>query len=366
MELTLGMALVALAVIGYLFLGRKKRDTLMTLAVIGLVLHFAVPNMTLDNMFSAAGPSYSGPSGVTATCDKQVVIESLNWQTKVRGSNSYTTASGTIKYFDPSDDPTDANANPIDSTTISSGVGSDTSKIIKTCRPYRVIFDGGDTYYSKDLGIITFDGASCSGWLEGQCDELNPVVDGSEYLLVEAVGTIDDMGDETATSGNTAPLVCNGQSTNNAAQELYGTADKLVYNETTGDGVVTTCVRIGCSGANKYCDDLALQFDWADTNAPEGNEISSIAVSVKEGTDVFGLAGKDLVNYWKNQGTIPLGNLKGGQYVVYQFTYTLNEANIDGNDGWYLRLDDNGGWQELDIGQDDCATGDSREWDYSS
>ncbi len=221
MEWSIGLLLVGLAAVVYLLYRNKKRDTVLLLLVIGVALHTFASGMTLGSLTAGGVPSATYEPPVTGGA--QVVIESINWQSKVMGSNSYTTASGDMKMFDPSDDPNDANANPIDSSTFSSGVISDTSKIIKTNRPYRLIYDGGDTYYSRDFGIYTFDGASCSGWNEGQCDELNPVVDGSEYIVVQTVGTIDDMGDETATSGNTAPLVCNGQSANTQnTTELYG------------------------------------------------------------------------------------------------------------------------------------------------
>ena len=172
------------------------------------------------------------------------------------------------------------------------------------------------------------------------------------------------MGDETATSGSNAPLVCNGQSSNNAAQELYGTTDNLVYNETTGDGSVTICLKFECSGANVECRDMALEFDFDNTNPPEGNEYSSMTLQLKEGKDL-GLP-SEIVNYWKNQQALKIGTLKGGESAVYKLTISITEANVDANDDWTMYLDDLGGWQEQDIGSDTGATGDSITFDHTT
>jgi len=329
---------------------KGKTNLIAILVVIGIIgVATGMINLSGLSTFSTSGTGILGGT----TGDIQTPIKNLVVQAKEKYSNSYTAGSGVVKYFMAGDDPANANANPLDSSTLSSGTVTDSSALVMTSTPYRTIYDGGDTYYSEDFGEHEF---AYSNYEIQQGYYRYPT------FTIAKVGTIVDMGDETATTGANEPLVCNGQSANTqSTTELYGSADGLEYDISVGDGTVTDCVTISCSGANMECRDLALEFRIDASNGAEGTEISGIATQLKEGKSLN--LPSEMVNYWKNQQTVPVGTLKGGESSVYKFIYTITEANLDANDGWILYLDDNGGFAKLDIGQDDAATGDSRAFD---
>ena len=324
--------------------------------IAGIVLLLAL--MGKIDLQSIAGSFTSGTSA-TGTSESGLTtmpIDSITFGTVTEGANSYTADStGAVKIYQADADPTDPNANPIVTISMSSGVGSDTNGLVNLNTPYRVIYDGAGTYYGEDLGVIKFDSTNYNA---------NTGKFTYSRIPIETIATITDMGDETATSGSNAPLVCNGQSANtHNTTELYGTTDALEYDESVGDGTFTICSTIGAEGgANKYLKDVVLEFRWSLTTPPEGNEISSIVAQHKEGTS-FNVP-SELVNYWSNQGIVPLSDkIASGTSGVYKLTFTVNEANLDANDDWTLFIDDLGSYFGKDVGMDTGATADSVSFD---
>jgi hypothetical protein len=297
--LGLGIGFIALvfgiiAILAGAFKWTERRDMAigvgLVLVVVAFVFGVTIPSIGSFSLLDDDGDGVFGAGdGITDVCDEEKAIESLSFQTKTKYANSYTTATGEIKFYEVGEDPTDPNINPIDSSTLASGVVTDTSKIIKTCYPYQWIYDGNDTYYSRDLGTVTFD-----------IDDLNTETGQLSYPAIEVatVGTITDMIEINETSGDV-----NGQTSHTGSSEIVNTStgDALVYDESNGDGSFYLKVDFECTGANVECKDMAIEFDWDNTNPPEGNEISAITVQLDSGTDL-GLP-SDLVNYWANQAT---------------------------------------------------------------
>jgi len=161
-------------------------------------------------------------------------------------------------------------ASPLDSISVSSGVGSTTNKYIKTSTPYRVVFDGEGTYYDVDYGVITFPD-----------EDFNPST--GEYLFdmgtVTIVATIDDMLNESLLTGG----YVNGETSDltRGTAELgtdisSGNTDNLTYDESAGDGQFYIKPTLSASGAYKELRDAVMCFEWDTSTPPEGNEISSI------------------------------------------------------------------------------------------
>ena len=297
-----------------------------------------------------------GGDGILTGCDEQKTIESLTVVAKTEYSNSYVTASGDLKYFEVDVDPTDSNANPIDSSTFSSGTVSDTSKLVQTCTPYHIIYDGGGTYYSEDLGIVTFD-----------INDLNSDTGQLTWpaITVATVGTITDVFDET----NDDSTYLNGATDVDAAGAEISCTDSadatINYNETAGDGAWYLKVTIECTGANTECRDMVIDFDnWESGASPEGNEISSLTAQLESGTDL-GIPA-DLTNYWSNRDQVSIGTMLGGQSALYKFSWTYTEANLDTNDDYMICFDDLGEYGGTDVGMDGGASGDCIDFDATA
>ena len=307
-----------------------------------------------------------GTTGIVTTggcVGKKVPIESITFNTMTKYANSYSAdSSGAVKAFGEFANPLDANANPVRSNSLSSGTVTDTGAILKTNTNYRWIYDGAGTYYGVDLDVFDID--YCDAYSEERGVATFPV----DPIVITEIGTISDMGDETDWNQTDDAVYCNGQtSATTGTDELGGASDSLTYDISVGDGVFSECVTVECTGANKACWDMVLEPRWDTTNPPEGNEITSITVQLQEGTD-FNLP-SEVVNYWKNQIPISINNgdpVKGGQKAVYKFTYTVTEANLDANDDWTMFIDDQGGLNALDIGQDVGATSDKRIHDSTT
>ncbi len=295
--------------------------------------------LTTTGVPSVVQPGVVTPSVVAG--EKQRPISTLSAISTVKNSNSHTGVSGYLRVFDAEVNPADPTASNLDSITLSSGVGSTTNKYIKTSTPYRVVFDGDGTYYDKDFGIMTFPDK-----------DFNPST--GEFLFdlekIVLVATIDDMIDETATAGLLNGQVANTQGTT----ELYGTADDIEYDESVGDGQFYFQPTLSASTAYAELNDAVLCFEWDSTNAPEGNEISSIVAQLQSGSD-FGIP-SELVNYWSTEECISLGDMTAGQSSTMKFTITLDETALDTNDVWYLGLDDLGSLRGKDLNLDTGAT----------
>lgn len=295
-------------------------------------------------------PSAAGPTPVTGAAvapstssGKQQSIETITVTAEEAGSGSYTSVGGTYRLFASDINPQDPNAASIASITVASGTGSGTSLAgVLTGVPYRVVFNGANTWYDVDYGVMTFD-----------YEDFNPSTATYSALLrgIKHSGTIDD----TLTEINNTDT--NGQSdTTSGVGEIAGAADAVTYDESGGDESWYIQPTVSCSGGNQYCQKMVMCFEKDSTNPPEGNEISSISYSYISGK-VFPIPSA-LVNYWSTEQCIQLGDMTGGDSGKFKLSFTQSEANTDTNDDWYLEFDDLGAYNGKDVTLNTGATGD--------
>ncbi len=287
------------------------------------------------------------PSVTDTAADGRYIIETFKVQFKEEYSNAYNTVGNTtdgdIKIYDEVTDPTEPTANPIITVNVTSGVGTDTQKLITTEKNYRVVFDGGLGWYSEDWGVIKFP----VGNYQKQTGTFKFEGNGR---VISAIAEIDDFFNETQTDGDV-----NGQTTCQGDEELNCTAtsdDVISYSEHAGDGDFYIQPEISVSGANKKIRDAVMCFEFDTSTPPEGDEVSSISYQHVSGTDFLAQQniGSELVDYWANEGCIKLANtIKGGTSSKIKLTITVSEANLDTDDDWYLYIDDLGEIRGKDV-----------------
>lgn len=279
------------------------------------------------------------PLAVTPT-QTRMQINTFAANLKEFGTNKWDSignaSDGFINIYPAEQDPRTPNTQYLTRVNISSGTGSDTTGKITTDTPYRVVFDGSGTYYDYDWGVITFDYADFTDQTGTYIFQFG---DDPDELGIYTIATIDDFMNCTDTGGD----IFNGQSTNNAAQELYGSDDDTIYyNETTGDGEFYIKPTFSVSGANKVTQEAVLCFEHDTSNPPEGTEISSIAVSNVEGAGTW-ITESDLVEFWSKEECVDMFSFaKGGSSQKYKFTFTVDETALDANDVWKMYMDDLG------------------------
>lgn len=311
------------------------------------------------SLLSVAGTSSS--SGSSSTTASGYAIETMTVSAIEAESNDAAAVDGYLLVFDAAANPSAANANPIDSVTVTDGVGSTSAAKIKEGQQYRVVFEGnstGSNYYDKDFGVMSFSG-------------LNPQTGKASFAVgdISLVGTLADILDETVASN------INGQTTTYTTDEVYCstvsnastgcTADlALTYDESTGDSVWFIDVSPGVSTANAIAKGAVLQFKFDTTNPPEGNEYSTITAQLRSGTDLG--VPSSITNYWANEIPIDLGDMQAGESATYRITFTVNELNEDGNDDWTLRFDDLGEHLGKDVRLNTRATADTVTYAGSS
>ncbi len=338
----LGLALIAFAI---MVTPLAEQVGLPQLAVGGEAAAPAAPT-------APTAPSITGAATAPPLAVRQVTIESLSASIKAMYSNAYDSVAGTLEIYASDVDPSNPTANPIDTISISSGVGTTTNKRLFTDKEYRVVFNGANTWNDHDYGILLFSSANYNSetGVYGFADDAG----------VSEVASLDDFLAETDTGGD----IFNGQSVNTAGSELYGTTDSIVYNETTGDGSVYVKPTLSVSGGNKDILDLVYCYKFDETNPPEGNEVSALIYQQESGVSM-GFP-SDLLPFWAAESCISLGQgapVIGGTSSQVRFTYTLAEANLDtGADIWKEYLDDLGDINGKSVLLNTGATLDSVQW----
>ncbi|MCK5217821.1 MAG: hypothetical protein KAJ93_08530, partial [Methanosarcinales archaeon] len=295
---------------------------------------------------SPGEPGYVTPG---VACEEKAYA-TLSVGTMVFGSNSYTTAAGTVNIYESGVDPTSPNSNPKDTITVSSGVGNTTDMLIKSCIMYSVVFDGSTTYYD----VYWNDNASEQQFPYVQTDQ--PTTTASfDFSEIITVATIDDPIDESAVTG-----VVNGQTScvnaSTASNEInVGTAAScanggvLYYDESVGDEQFYIDLAIGFSGGNKAVKDPVLCFVNHLTTPFEGDEFTSVTAQLRTGTD-FGIP-SSLTNYVNGMDCVSLGSfVEGGTSDTYRITMGVDETNLDNAaDIMYIYVDDLGSHLGQDI-----------------
>ena len=263
------------------------RTLMVILVVLAAVQYMGVYDFnTLMAPAEAPAEEPPEPTGPAAGA-KTITIQNLDVAMKESQSNSYSAVEGILHIFDAETDPSSPTADAITSLTISAGQGNDTSGLIKTNTNYRVVFDGESTHYDIDFGVMFF-----------STDDLNENTGQLTWLVtdVDAVATISDMSDESDTEYNIS--------------ELIGSAGTWTYDESDGDGNFVFPLVVECAGANEKCKQMVVCIDWDDTNAPEGNEVSSMTAQLLTGANL-GLP-SDLLTYWSSESCYNLGDVLGG------------------------------------------------------
>ena len=281
-------------------------------------------------------------------------------------SNDAGVLEGALKIYKSDANPSDANANPLSTIDVTNGKGADTNASLKTGTNYRVVWDGsrvgGTSYdvdyetitftkgYNKDLALFTFvtddysvseDGISTYGTLDDICSE---TATGSKACLNEQSNTSLGFNGELRTSANPA-AADNG----------------ISYNESSGDGTYSTFFTFTCSGSNVECKGASLDFLWDATNPPTGNEYTAITMQLDSGKNLN--TPSDVLNYFKNEQPVPLGDLKGGDSSVYKLTWSIAEANADTNMDYTVLFDDLGENNGKDVLLNTKATKDT--WTFA-
>jgi len=295
-------------------------------------------------------------------CDDVKTIASLSWIAMEAKSNKWDQYDFTANYFASLTSPSDPNNSAIDTTTVTDGNGTDTTSVLQSCRPYRVVLDGGSTYYDIDLGETVFKPPSS----DESSVTITEIIGAGSSRNTEGgvlVGTISDIVDETVSAS------LQGTDTNtvgNDVNELRQSGDALTYDHSDGDGQFKVRTKIECTGANKVCRNMAFGYTWDSTTPPEGNEISGITPNHVTGTQ-FGAMPSSLLNMWSTQSAVLLGDIEGGISGTYDITYDVTEANATaGDDVFYQYLDDLGEWFGKDVMLGTKATGDRTSFNWQA
>ena len=358
MELVTAIGIVSLILIalGIMWLRNKNTSDMGKVAtaagVIFLVVAFAGAGgnlAALSGVQSAVDTGDTGDAGAgtspTGADMKPYTV--LTVGSHIWGSNSYTTATGSLKVFEKGVNPSESNANAYDEIFLTSGSGSTSDAKLKSATDYVMVYNGSTIYYDQ--------------WYLGNAFPLTsqlPYVQTSESAISTAnvnvrniltVATISDPLNEAATSG-----IINGQTT--AANTTSGSSNELMigtgvtaadddtiyYNKTNGDGQFYIDLTIAFDGANKKVKNPVLDIVNDLTSPFDGNEFSSVTMTRQSGTD-YGIP-RDVTNYVNTATPIPLGTeAEGGDSGIYRMTFNGDESLMDATaDILYLYVDDNG------------------------
>lgn len=251
-----------------------------------------------------------------------------------------TVSTFTLKYYDEGVNPSLVSANVKDSITIASGTGNTTDKLLYTGTPYDMYGDGSTVHYDVNYGTQTFTYQST-----GTSQEF-----GIKGDNVGKIATIGDPVDHTdATFFGTNLTLGSGSTYNPTTGTLIATAGTMTYNVTKGVGFYKFpwIISVTGTGSASELHRLGMIFEWSSTDPPEGDEYDAITFTplVGAGSLLSGTGyGGDLIDAWKNQATVPLGDVvKMGIYEKYMIMVTTaaSEASyIGAADKWTLTLDD--------------------------
>lgn len=326
----------------------KKKDRNMGLivgalaAVVIVVLVLPMLGIDLGETSLQIAPGQEVTITDTTKCTPKL-IENLTISTTEKGSNDAGDVSGTVNIYDSGVNPSLPNSEPIDTITISSGVGHTNLGKIYSCTPYEITIDGSSTYYD-----MFYNGEGDDVLAEEiVTDQATIGKYNIRFKDVITVGSYSDPLDETTTGGdiNGQTNVSGEASSSNEIQvgtdSSPANADTIYYNETNGDEDFYIKFSIGCAGGYKYCEDTVLCFDWEDSAEPEGNEYSSITASHDSGNEL--LQDFDFTDAFSSGSCIWVGDMKGGQSEKIQVNFYPDEAATDTNDDFKISINDLGG-----------------------
>lgn len=339
---------------------------------------------------------------IIVTDDAPRIIDSLSIRTTEESSGKKDQCGGSVLYFDSSEDPRLSTAYSIDTTTIASGIGTDTSGQVETNTLYHIVFTNSSsppTHYDGVLGAKVWNPS----------DSLTPITikapattDAEVSAIIKfgedgtarlgKIATIPDMLDETSTDGRingetSAIATCTTYNGTSGLCEAYsaseitvgpatgsgaGTAtdDQTVYyNDTNGDGSFYLRLTFGADGSQAYLKRPVLCFVNDMSSPCERNEFTSITASLYTGSGSEVVLPSDLLPSFNNMDAcVEIGGqnidgvaiIESGKTATYTLTFTVDEDYTDGsNDKFYMIADDLGNYLGQDIrqGQGAAVTG---------
>lgn len=256
------------------------------------------------------------------------------------GANSPTGPAGDVQIYLDGTDVTIPGVTPLDTISVTAGVGSTTSKAVKSCTDYEFYYDGGAT--------VEYDQKHPTG-------RVVPIVTDTgqipfrelEFRDIKVVAAIGDLIEEDATDGTingqsnvNGTAACDGE-IQSGADSSPADGDTLYYNKTNGDTQIYFDIEIEATGGDKVLQEPVLCFVNL-ANPMEGDEISLASLTYRSGNN-FG-APVTITDYVSNQKCVPLGDeMISGESGTYRLQLTIVEANADaGTDIMYVYLDDLG------------------------
>jgi len=397
----LSMGIIAVLIFGALYLYKKdnkkpvEANVFGVLAAIALIFTLAAWGGFLGDVGiqTAAPPTIEIPAGAPITTiitdDEPKVISALSIMTIDAGSNKRDACEDQVLYFAEGEDPRLSTAYSIDTTTISSGTGSENGSYLKTNTLYKTIFHdtSGPSYYDGVLGAGVWNPSDAIGAVAIKAPSTTDATvttsvtfgeDGTAPLW--KIATIPDMLDETATDGT-----INGQSaiaggitggSYNSTYEIQVGADDspadddtVNYNDTNGDGSFYLRMTFGAEGSQAYLKRPVVCFVNDMSNPCERNEFSAITASLYTGSGSEVSLPSDLHTAFSNmdscveiggQSTDGVAHITSGKTATYTITFTVDEDYTDGSaDQFYIIADDLGDYLGQDIrqGQGAAVTG---------
>lgn len=397
------LAVTVLAALGYLMLKDSSKkvnaEMLGIVAVMALVLTVgAYMGLFGEVGISSVAPGSPGytvgiPSdaGITTiiTDDEQKVISSLSIMTIDAGSNKRDACVDQVQYFAEGEDPRLSTAYSIDTTTITSGVGTETDAYLKTNKLYKTIFhDTNTTYYDGVLGAGVWNPSDSIGAVAIKAPSTTDATvttsitfgeDGTAPLW--KIATIPDVLDETSTDGriNGQSAIAGGMTATanyNSTYEIQVGADSspsdddtVYYNDTNGDGSFYLRMTFGAEGSQAYLKRPVVCFVNDMSNPCERNEFTAITAALYTGSGSEVSLPSDLHTAFSNmdacveiggQNTDGVAHIESGKTATYTLTFTVDEDHTDASaDQFYIIADDLGGYLAQDIrqGQGAAVTG---------
>jgi len=340
------------------------------LLIIGIVALVLFQSGTFSNLSTAGGSGTPATQVVTTTVVPDgSVPDSLVFVATSKYANAVNPA-GNLDFYDAGVDPKSANAVARVSTVI---LGTAyTGAQIQCGKKYVIVYENSTTRYAEVVGQA---GSSTDYSTEGivavPCDKVNAYTGDATVDLTSLYGfkptlvaTLDDIFDETSTSG-----IMNGDTSNvsnsGGGQEIGNNqstpiADgELIYDESAGNGDFYIDVSFSASSSNSELRDPKIGFYFYSDEAPEGTEVTAMTFALRSGSDLGIPAGTNFLTLWQNQEGVKINNIPSGTSATYRMTVTYDEAALDTTDQWALTFNDLNGVgliEGQDVGRNNGAT----------
>lgn len=366
MEISLEWILLTVAVIGIaigLFGFGMKKDAGKALTIGGLVVA-AIVIISAGGLPEAplAVPGVDVPS-VTPMEDVSIcavtgplVYAQLNytgdtWRSS--GANSPTGPAGSVEFFADGTDLSIPGVTALDTISVTAGVGATTSKILKSCTDYEIVYNGASAEY--DIMHPT-------GRIAPVKTDIGEIPSQTiEFHNVKVFATIGDLVEENAVDGTINGQTSTSGEANSTLELTVGTdsspadGDTIYYNKTNGDDVFYIDIDMEATGGDKVLKNPALCFVNL-ANPMEGTEFSEVTLTYRSGTN-FGIP-DSITDYVKYQRCVPLSDeMTSTDSGTYRLQFTVVDANADVTaDVMYVYLDDLGEHLGRDIRDNTKAT----------